>query len=155
MRGDILLYRSGGSLKDRVVCWYTRGPYCHCEIDLGDGTSVGAHSEDGISRRSWAIVDRIVAVSLHERTTPERIEVGIAWVMGHVGEPFSWASIAAHVLPRWLAFRLFGRQCVYDCANLVAGYLAIVDGRTLPPGRTGAVIVSPNDIAEALNRTAS
>lgn len=149
MRGDILLYRSGGILKDRVVCAYTGGAFCHCEIDLGDGTCVGAHSEDGVSRTPQRLIDRRVIVSLQGRTTPERIEDGIAWVMGHLGERFSWASIADLVVPAPLATLLFGRESAYNCANLVARYLEIAGGLRVPFGKRPPMIVSPNDIARA------
>lgn len=149
MRGDILLYRSGGILKDRVVCAYTGGPFCHCEIDLGDGTCVGAHSEDGISRTPEHLLDRRVVLSLQDRTTPERIEAGLAWVMEHLGEPFSWASIADLVVPSHLSTLLFGRDSLYNCANLVATYLAIAGGLDLPYGKRPPMVISPNDIAQA------
>ncbi|MGZ3581344.1 MAG: hypothetical protein ACXWP6_01205 [Ktedonobacterales bacterium] len=149
MRGDILLYRTGGILKDRIVCAYTRGPFCHCEIDLGDGTTVGAHSEDGIMRKPESLLDRKVVISLRARTTPERIEAGIAEVLRHLGEPFSWASIADMVLPPALSTLIFGRRSHYNCANLVAAYLAITGGLELPYGKRLPMIVSPNDIARA------
>ncbi|HEU5439853.1 MAG TPA: hypothetical protein VFU88_11240 [Ktedonobacterales bacterium] len=149
MRGDILLYRSGGILKDRVVTAYTGGPYCHCEIDLGDGTCIGAHSEDGIHQRPEALHDRRVVVSLQAHTTPERIEAGIAWVLEHLGEPFSWASIADLILPAWLSTLLFGRRSVYNCANLIARYLEVAGGLDLPYGKRPPMVISPNDIARA------
>lgn len=149
MRGDILLYRTGGILKDRVVTAYTGGPYCHCEIDLGDGTCVGAHSEDGISQRPEALHNRRVIISLQDVTTPERIEAGIVWVLQHLGEPFSWASIADLILPPRLSTLLFGRRSVYNCANLIAKYLEIVGGLDLPYGKRPLMLISPNDIARA------
>ncbi len=149
MRGDILLYRTGGILKDRVVCAYTAGPFCHCEIDLGDGTCLGAHSEDGVSHTPSGLLDRRVVISLQDRTTSERREAGIAWAMQHVGEPFSWASIADLVLPPRLSTLVFGRRTLYNCANLVARYLEIAGGLDLPYGKRPPMIVSPNDIARA------
>jgi uncharacterized protein YycO len=149
MRGDILLYRTGGILKDRIVCAYTGGPFCHCEIELGDGTSVGAHSEDGITRKSEGLLDRKVVISLQEHTTPERIEAGIAWVLQHVGEPFSWASVADLIVPTWLSTLIFRRDSLYNCANLIAKYLEITGGLDLAYGKCPPMIVSPNDIARA------
>jgi hypothetical protein len=149
MRGDVLLYRTGGILKDRIVCAYTAGPFCHGEIDLGDGTCVGAHSEDGITRTHEHLLGRRVVISLQEMTDPEHIEAGIAWVMRHVGEPFSWASIADLVLPTWLSTLLFGRRSAYNCANLIPTYLEI-DGRVaLPSDKRTPALASPNDIARA------
>lgn len=147
MRGDILLYRSGGILKDRVVCAYTDGPFCHCEIDLGDGTTVGAHSEDGITRTREHLLGRRLVVSLQEVATAERLESAISWVLQHTGEPFSWASVADLVLPARLSTLLFGRGGVYNCASLIARYLEIVGILDLSNGKRLAMIASPNDIA--------
>lgn len=149
MRGDILLYRNGGSFRDRIVCAYTRGPFCHCEIDMGDGTTLGAHSEDGITHQPETMHDRKAVISLQTRTTPERIEAGIITVMEHVGEPFSWASIADQVVPPPISTLLFGRRSLYNCASLVALYLSVAGGLDLPYGKRPPMIVSPNDIARA------
>ena len=149
MRGDILLFRNGGSLRDRAVCAYTDGPYCHCEIDLGDATTIGAHSEDGISYRPYRFPDRIVAISLQGQTSAERIEAGLEWVLRHEGEPFSWASIADLALPPRVSTLLLGRRSLYNCANLVARYLEIAGGLDLPYGKRPPMVISPNDIARA------
>lgn len=149
MRGDILLYLNGGSLRDRAVCAYTRGPFCHCELDLGDGSTVGAHSEDGVSYR-WDIPhERIVVISLQAQTSAERIEAGLEWVSRQVGAPFSWASIADLALPPALSTLLFGRRSLYNCANLVARYLEIAGGLDLPYGKRPPMLITPNDIARA------
>ena len=149
MRGDILLFRSGGSLRDRAVCAYTDGPYCHCEIDLGNATTIGAHSEDGISFRPHRFPDRIVIISLQEQTSAERIESGLEWVLRHEGEPFSWASVADLALPPRVSTLLLGRRSLYNCANLVARYLEIAGGLDLPYGKRPPMVISPNDIARA------
>lgn len=149
MRGDVLLYRTGGILKDRVVCAYTGGPFCHCEIDLGDGTTVGAHSEDGITRQPEGMLERKVVISLQSQTSAEDLEAGIAWVLEHVGEPFSWASIADLVVPAWISTLVFGRRRGYNCANLVAKYLEIAGGLDVPSATSLQALLSPNDIARA------
>lgn len=149
VRGDILLFRNGGSWRDRAVCAYTDGPYCHCEIDLGDATTIGAHSEDGVSRRPHRFPDRIVVLSLQEQASAERIEAGLEWVLRHEGEPFSWASVADLALPPRVSTLLLGRRSQYNCANLVARYLEIVSGPDLAHGKRPPMVISPNDIARA------
>ncbi len=150
MRGDLLLYKSGGSFRDRVVVWFTRGPFVHAEVDLGDGTSIGARSEDGVSHHKRDLFDRVIEVSVQERTSQDRIEAGIEWLMGHVGEPFSWASILDHALPQRLSSWLFGRRSLYSCGNLIANYLTITGAFDLPYGKNPPMIISPNDIAKAV-----
>lgn len=149
MRGDVLLYRTGGILKDRIVCAYTGGPFCHCEIDLGNGTTVGAHSEDGISCKPEGLLARRVVLPLQGQASAERIEAGITWVLEHVGEPFSWASIADLVVPAWVSTLVLGRRSVYNCASLVAKYLEIAGGLDVSSDKWSRALLSPNDIARA------
>ena len=149
MRGDILLYRNGGGPRDRIVCAYSRGPFCHCELDLGDGSTIGAHSEDGIAYRTEAPYERIDRIALHTRTSTERIEAGLEWVLQQLGAPFSWASIADLALPAPVSTALFGRPSLYNCANLVARYLEITGGLDLPYGKRPPMLITPNDIARA------
>lgn len=149
MRGDILLYRNGGTPRDRLVCAYTRGPFCHCELDLGDGSTIGAHSEDGIAYRTDVPHERIERIVLHTRASAERIEAGLEWVLQQLGTPFSWASIADLALPAPLSTALFGRPSLYNCANLVARYLEITGGLDLRYGKRPPMLITPNDIARA------
>ena len=150
MRGDLLLMKSGGSLRDRCVAWFTRGPYVHVEVDLGDGTTIGSHSEDGVSYRAWRFPERVDVVPLSERAPRERIEAGIAWLVEQLGHGFSWASIADFALPEGVSTFLLGRESIYNCANLVAKYVEITGGLELPYGKRPPTTLSPNDIARAV-----
>lgn len=149
MRGDLLLMKSGGTPRDRLVAWYTGGPYVHIEVDLGDGTTIGSHSEDGVSYREWRFPERVVIIPLSERAPAEKIEAGIAWMQEQLGHPFSWASMADFALPERLATLIWGRESVYNCANLVARYVEITGGMDLSHGKRPPMILSPNDIARA------
>ena len=149
MRGDLLLMKSGGTPRDRLVAWATGGPFVHVEVDLGDGVTIGSHSEDGVSYRPWRFPERVIVIPLSERVPAEKIETGIAWLHEQLGHPFSWASMADFIMPEWLATTVWGRKAVYNCANLVAHYLAITGGLDLPYGKRPPVTLSPNDIARA------
>lgn len=148
MRGDIILY-TGESWRDRYVCAYSGGPYCHCEIDLGDETSIGVHSEDGLAYRWNHLLERRVIFPLHQFTEQERIEQGIEWVLQQTGEPFSWASVGDLAFPARISTLIFGRNGRYNCANLVALYLDITGGLPLPHGKRPPMVLTPNDIARA------
>lgn len=148
MRGDILLFR-GESWRDRYVCAFTDGPYCHCEIDLGGSASIGVHLEDGLAYRWNHLPDRRTVIPISQLTQPDRIEVGIAWVLKQIGEPFSWASLADLAAPEPLGTLIFGRAHRYNCANLVAYYLEIAGGLPLTHGKRPPHILSPNDIARS------
>lgn len=150
MRGDILLMKSGGSARDRVVALFSRGPFVHVEVDLGDGTTIGSHAEDGVSYRPWRFADRIVTIPMRDRAPAERIEAGIQWMQAQLGHQFSWASIADQALPESLSTFLLGRESIYNCANLVARYVEITGGLDLSVGKRPPMILSPNDIARAV-----
>jgi hypothetical protein len=148
MRGDILLYSSDGSLRSRAVSWWTRGPFVHSEVDLGDGTAVGVTIEEGIARHALN-PRRMIAYPLHRYAPPERIEDGIAWLLQQVGGGYSWSAIFDHVLPVAWTTALVGRQSLYSCSSLIAHYLDITGGLIIPHRPRKPFVVSPNDIARA------
>lgn len=51
MRGDVLLWTSDGLPVSRLIALMTDDPYVHVSVDLGDGTDIGAHNEDGVQHR--------------------------------------------------------------------------------------------------------
>ena len=150
MRGDLLLLKSAGTPRDRLVAWATGGPYVHVEVDLGDGRTLGSHQADGVAYREWRTPERYVVVPLSERAEAEKIEAGIAWMTAQLGHPFSWASMADFVMPERLATLIWGRTSIYNCANLVARYVEITGGLELGYGKRPPMTLSPNDIARAV-----
>lgn len=149
MRGDVLLYRSDGSLFDRLIAWRTHGPFVHTGIDLGDGTMIDATSSSGVTRHPVRY-ERAIAMSILPKSSPEQIETGIAWLSERVGDSYSWADIVDHILPKRLIRILLAQPHAYDCSNLVAQYLMVVE----PTLRWGLLkdtpdLISPNDIARA------
>jgi hypothetical protein len=146
MRGDLLLLKSTGTPRDRLVAWATGGSFVHVEVDLGDGTTIGSHQKDGVSYRQVRLPEFFVTVPLSERVPAEKIEAGIAWMKEQLGHPFSWASMADFVFPEWVGTQIWGRTAIYNCANLVARYLDITGGLELVYGKRP---LSPNDIARS------
>jgi uncharacterized protein YycO len=149
MRGDVLLLRSGGTPRDRLVAWATGGPFTHVEVDLGDGTTIGSHQKDGVAYRPWRTPERFVIIPVSQRAPAEKIEAGIAWLKAQLGHPFSWASMGDFIMPERLATILFGRKAIYNCANLVAEYLALTGELDIRHGKRPPMILSPNDIARS------
>jgi uncharacterized protein YycO len=149
MRGDVLLYRSDGSLFDRLIAWRTHGPFVHTGVDLGDGTMIDAMSKRGVTRHAVSY-ERAIAVPILPTSSAEQIDEGITWLQGRVGDGYSWADNADHLLPRRLMRVFFAQPRAYNCSNLVAQYLMQVD----PALRWGLLkdtpdLISPNDIARA------
>lgn len=149
MRGDVLLYRSDGSIPDRLIAWRTHGPFVHTGIDLGDGTMIDATAHAGVTQHAVAY-GRAIAVPILPASNSEQIEDGIAWLKARVGDGYSWADILDHILPYRLIRILLAQPHAYDCSNLVYQYLMIVD----PALKWGLLkdtpdLISPNDIARA------
>lgn len=149
MRGDVLLYRSNGSLFDRLIAWRTHGPFVHTGVDLGDGTMIDATSRRGVTRHAVSY-DRAIAVPILPHSSAQQIEVGIAWLQEHLGDGYSWADIGDHIFPKHLIRVVLAQPHAYDCSNLVSQYLMIVE----PALKWGLLkdtpdLISPNDIARA------
>lgn len=148
MRGDLVLYRAGTSWQDKVIAMATGGPFVHVEIDLGEGTFIGAHDE-GISKVGAAQADEN-----HVYTTPRGsqadIEAGLKWAISQLGDPYSWIDIfddgSKYLHLTWY----LGVDKSYDCSDFATRYLIVAhsDG---PLGQlaTHPETVSPNDIARA------
>lgn len=154
--GDILLYSGHGALYERLIERATGGPYCHVEIDLGDGSSIGALSQ-GIVRRPLPAPTAVAPVGtpLAQRD-PQRFALAVAWLAGQVGRRYSWLDIAGDALKALLPARLGSTTpflvlpSAYDCSALAATFLVLA-GEELPPALvTDLARVSPNDLARAL-----
>lgn len=147
MRGDLILYRSDGSLFDRTIVWATHGPFTHVEIDLGDGTSVGAQ-DNGIAIHRY-IVGR-GAVEVSPKASKADIEAGLRWTLMQVGKKYGWADIFSNGLKiLGIPFDI-SEPGTYDCSDLATRYL-IAANAAAPLGAlaNNPGLVSPNDLARA------
>lgn len=145
MRGDILFYKGDGTFAGALIQWRTRGPYIHVEVDLGDGTAIGAHWQTGVSQHP---VDYSRATVYTLPTTPERIETGIQFLQSCVGDPYSVRDILNQALTVFFPhLRLSPDAHAFDCSDLVAHYVELAGGLEL--GLLGKTpdLVSPNDLA--------
>lgn len=150
MRGDILLYRSSGSLFDRLISWRTQGPFVHVAVDLGDGTMIDARLHEGVTRHAVQYGNTL-HIPLSHYTTPDRIEAGIAFLLKQVQDKakYSLWDILDNI---WLLHKLhlfIGESDAYDCSHLVAQYLDYTGGIDLGLLTTMLDSVSPNDIYRA------
>jgi len=148
MRGDVLFFKGGGGLADRLISWRTRGRYTHVEVDLGDGTAIGAVRR-GVTRHPIDLSNpRIHAFS--PQTTRERIETGIVFLQEAVGDRYSWGDILNQVLTL-LPFApvVFAERHAFDCSDLVGHYLEIAGGVDVSSLEQTPQLVTPNDLARA------
>lgn len=148
MRGDILLYRSTGSLFDRLICWRTQGPFVHVGVDIGDGTMIDSRFREGVSRHS-AQYGNALHIPLATYTTPDRIEAGIEWLYSKIGDGYSVADIF-DFFPGVRALRIrVGEAHAFCCSHLVAQYLDVAGGISLAKLDDDLNTISPNDIYRA------
>lgn len=135
MRGDVLLWTSDGSPISRLIAIAIRDPFTHASVDEGDGTDVGAHSEDGIQRRAVPNDRGITKVDIrallaqrgsHGKWAEARIEYGLRFVEGEIGNAYGWCNIADNVLAiLHIPYRIT-RLNRYDSSSLVTRYLTVV-----------------------------
>lgn len=141
MRGDILFWPASNSITDRIIAWFTKGPFVHVAVDMGDGTEISAHSEDGIARRT------IPARSdLTEFTVSPDPVLGLQFVKEQIGKKYGYANILNNVLyGLHIPWRVYNVRR-FDCSSLVAHYLEHC-GIDLSDDDEA---ISPNDLARAL-----
>lgn len=147
MRGDVVLFKSSGSLSDRAIEIATKGPYVHVEVDLGGGKFIGAHVNgivihDGTAGRN--------TTSFHPKALDSDIEYGLKWAVMQAGKEYGWTDIISN------GFKLvglpfdIGEPGHWDCSDFVTRYLLVaraagpLGSRADDPG-----LVSPNDLARA------
>lgn len=150
MRGDMLLFRSSGVWYERLVEYFTHGPFVHVEVDMGDGTSIGA---------IWTGIERhlIPPEDLFERApvqaeSDEQLEDGLIFLASEVGHHYGFLDIANQALKILRSPIYLGAQERYDCSDLVARYVAMCDGpvyRGLGDLSQEPHMVTPNDLGRA------
>lgn len=148
MRGDILLYRSTGSLFDRLICWRTQGPFVHVGVDLGDGTMIDSRFREGVTQHPVSYAG-CLTIPLATLTTADRIEAGITWLLSKLGDGYSVADIF-DFFPGVRSLRMnVGEAHAFCCSHLVAQYLDVTGGISLGKLDDNLNTISPNDIYRA------
>lgn len=149
MRGDILLYHNDGSLPGNLIAFATHGPFIHAEVDMGDGSSIGALTRGVVEYVPTASArKRAVVVPLNRPSSC--IEHGLAWLHMQVGGSYGWVDIFNQAL-LWLKLPklFFFIPGTYDCSDLVARYVEIAGGLNLGNLAETPELCSPNDLARA------
>lgn len=146
MYGDILLFKSGGKWYERFITKFTRGPYVHCAVSLGNGTDISAHMK-GVE--IWNSPSSAEVVSVAANARPENLDAAMIWLKMQLGKPYGWLDVFSAGLHSIGINLYFGQVDHLDCSDLVATYLDILEGRQVIPYRH-LDIVSPNDLARRL-----
>ncbi len=147
MRGDVVLFASGGKFYERVIEWATKGRFVHVEIDLGGDQYIGAHNAGitiykGTRGRNTA--------SFTPPASKDDIEYGLKWAEGQAGKAYGWTDIISNGLKVAGLPISIGETGHWDCSDFVTRYL-LVSRAAEPLGKSAEDpgLVSPNDIARA------
>lgn len=153
MIGDLLFCRPGpmkglwGDWSGNLIARLTNGPFCHVEIDVGYGKSVGAMG-DGIREHSapgGAAAWSARFANLNE----EQIEAGISWVRSQVGDVYGYSDLIDNLLKQAKVPLVIKQLKAYDCSDFASQYL-IKTGYDIGPLQDNPAAVSPNDLARQL-----
>lgn len=153
MRGDLLFYRSQGTLADTLITRATHGPFTHVAVDLGDGTLIEAQAS-GIKRAPIPNQGqiRVPLTTWQSRGEGYGLTVAFEWLTAQVGASYGWLDIASQAM-RLLGLPVFlVRLHSLDCSDLVARFMLLAGcGPNLALDVVDdATQISPNDLARAL-----
>lgn len=147
--GDLVFYGSRGSLIDRLITWRTRpGRFVHVGIALSDGTMVDA-TQAGVTRHKLLAPDAVFPLDRAPGLSIERVNEGLAWLQGQVGDAYGYLDDLADALPSWWRVVLTDTRA-YSCSHLCAQFL-IECGLAGMLGEMAATPqrVTPNSLARA------
>jgi hypothetical protein len=147
MRGDLILYKSQGRLFERFITHFTKGPFVHVSIDLGDGSNIGAHPY-GITRERNPRKG-FVRIALNEHVHPDDLKFAMRWLWMQVGKKYGWVNIVDSALGVLGLPIYFFQRDHNDCSTLAAKYLIRLNGEWWIDDNPD--LVSPNDIARFFN----
>lgn len=162
MRGDIIMYAGKKwNPVDVAIMQATKGPWTHCEIDLGDGSYVGEHGK-GITVHPQDFRIDSAIIRPVSKLGKAGIEAGMQWVEKVIAEAvknkhtheYGWLDIvddAFKVLHRRV---LLHRDGHWDCSHFCALYLQVAGADAELGGydQYKYYTVSPNDLMRLFYR---
>lgn len=150
MRGDLIFYVAGPVWYERLIAHFTHGPYCHVEVDMGDGTAIGAY-RNGVRQRPIPGDRLTVRFPLHA-SSPDRLADGLSFLTAEIGKSYGWADIFNQVLKILRSPIFLSEPGEYDCSDLVTRYVCLCGGpvfAALGDRAQEPHMVTPNDLARA------
>ncbi len=134
----VAFYKARGTLVDRAIRWWQRGPYSHVEAvlaDNGDGTFECASSVRSAGVRvapitlpssDWDILD-----------ISADVDAVRAWFTAHAGARYDWMGIFGFVMRP-----IGGEPGRYFCSEAIASALGIGEPWRLDPNALADVVRS-------------
>ena len=143
MRGDILFFYKTRNIFDRIIAWATKGPFVHVEVDMGDGTGIGAR-DDGVKQRPLPGESAFVRLSLPQGS---RIDDGVTYMQSELGNGYGFIDIINQVLRVLHSPVFLSARDQNDSSDLVARYVLVTGGLDLGEMGEEPHMVTPNDLA--------
>lgn len=133
--GDILFYKTSGSIFDRLIAWWTKSPYVHVAIALDSKNQIEARA-NGVLRTGidmsrvgavWHMDRDIQDANVGGNTVAEalqkRLTIALVWLNMQVGREYSWADIVDAVAEKWYQKFYIVQTQHYDCSALAAEFM--------------------------------
>lgn len=151
MRGDLIFYHGTG-WEDSFIQWWTKSPFSHVAIDVGEGMMVEALNE-GILKNPlnlsggsvWSYSESV------QDADPKDMDLAVKWLDEVVGMhlPYGWMDFVSNANPFKKLFYVASPQH-YDCSALATGFLSRAGGVDLCGLDSDPHLVTPADLAKCL-----
>lgn len=147
--GDILLYKGGNSLSDRIIMQFTHGTFTHCAIYIGGNMMIEAIGTAGVVKSELRKPDNVIPIKYSVGNS--NIQWGIAFLQRRVNSQYSYFDILFDGLkaffPKFMSNSpILIAPSSFDCSHLTVLFL-LVAGVKLPDSFIlNPAGVSPNDL---------
>lgn len=151
--GDILFYKSRGSITDRIIAWFTGSRYVHVGIALDNRNQIEARSNGVI--RSIIAKDRVGAIwkMPDPPLDAEQLTRALVWLQMNVGKQYSYVAILDSVIEKIYHSAYVVQLNHYDCSGLASDFLmraGYEDKLATILKNTGPDEITPAMLAKAL-----
>lgn len=132
----LAFYKGREDLYDRLISWWTRGPYSHVELVIGEGLCYSSSPRDGGVRAKFIdlLPERWDVVDLGDRYDDGH---AIDWFEDRIGARYDTLGILGFV---WGPTR--EDRSRYFCSEAVAAALKIKDPWRFDPNALHALVTS-------------
>lgn len=90
----VAFFKNGKGIFDRLVRWWTKSPYSHCELFFpDDGTLIGSVPRIGVREQRVASLDPESWDLLDIPLDPTDEAIVRTWCRGELGSKYDWFSI--------------------------------------------------------------
>lgn len=111
----VMFYKAEGKLSDKLIRWWTKSKYSHCEILFENGLMFSADgwNSNGVRYTSQFTPENwdVITIPLNEY----KVKYLKMWCDDRVGQGYDWTGVARFVLPflpqiedRWFCSELLG-----------------------------------------------